>query len=129
MERTNNKIKTMKRQAYGFRETEFFKLKILAIHETKYAQEECLSSPVSTVDLRRNQRGALLPDEPKKTTAVGATARFFARVYRPREANTDSYPSSSRSQTRFERTCLTMSAVSFALDVRTSLSDNNTRSP
>jgi transposase len=37
MEGTNNKIKTMKRQAYGFRDHEFFKLKILAIHETKYA--------------------------------------------------------------------------------------------
>jgi transposase len=37
MEGTNNKIKTMKRQAYGFRDLEFFKLKILAIHETNYA--------------------------------------------------------------------------------------------
>src|SRR3954468_10493406 len=34
---TNHKIKTMKRMAYGFRDPEFFKLKILAIHETKYA--------------------------------------------------------------------------------------------
>ena len=37
LEGTNNKIKTMKCQAYGFRDQEFFKLKILAIHETKYA--------------------------------------------------------------------------------------------
>jgi transposase len=37
MEGTNNKIKTMKRQAYGFRDLAFFKLKILAIHETRYA--------------------------------------------------------------------------------------------
>jgi transposase len=37
LEGTNNKIKTMKRQAYGFRDLEFFKLKILAIHRTKYA--------------------------------------------------------------------------------------------
>ena len=36
-EGTNHKIETMKRQAYGFRDQEFFKLKILAIHETKYA--------------------------------------------------------------------------------------------
>lgn len=36
MEGTNNKIKTMKRQAYGFRDREFLKLKILAIHETRY---------------------------------------------------------------------------------------------
>ena len=36
LEGTNNKIKTMKRQAYGFRDKEFFKLKILAIHESKY---------------------------------------------------------------------------------------------
>lgn len=37
LEGTNNKIKTMKRQAYGFRDLEFFKLKILAIHECDYA--------------------------------------------------------------------------------------------
>lgn len=37
LEGTNNKIKTMKRQAYGFRDHEFLKLKILGIHETKYA--------------------------------------------------------------------------------------------
>lgn len=37
LEGTNNKIKTMKRQAYGYRDTEFLKLKILAIHQTKYA--------------------------------------------------------------------------------------------
>ena len=37
LEGTNNKIKTMKRQAYGFRDKEFFKLKILGIHLTKYA--------------------------------------------------------------------------------------------
>jgi transposase len=37
LEGTNNKIKTMKRQAYGFRDPEFLKLKILGIHKTKYA--------------------------------------------------------------------------------------------
>ena len=37
LEGTNNKIKTMKRQAYGYRDHEFFKLKILALHESKYA--------------------------------------------------------------------------------------------
>jgi transposase len=37
LEGTNNKINTMKRQAYGFRDMEFFKLKIFAIHRTKYA--------------------------------------------------------------------------------------------
>lgn len=36
LEGMNNKIKTMKRQAYGFRDTEFFKLRILAIHEAKH---------------------------------------------------------------------------------------------
>jgi transposase len=36
LEGTNNKIKTMKRQAYGFRDHEFFKLKIMALHESKY---------------------------------------------------------------------------------------------
>lgn len=37
LEGTNNQIKTVQRQAYGFRDQEFFKLKILALHETKYA--------------------------------------------------------------------------------------------
>jgi len=37
LEGTNNKIKTMKRQAYGYRDQEFFRLKILGIHQTKYA--------------------------------------------------------------------------------------------
>lgn len=37
LEGTNNKIQLMKRQAYGFRDQQFFKLKILGIHETKRA--------------------------------------------------------------------------------------------
>lgn len=37
LEGTNNKIKTMQRQAYGFRDRQFFKLKIYALHETTYA--------------------------------------------------------------------------------------------
>ena len=37
LEGINNKIKTMNRQAYGFRDREFFKLKILGLHQTKYA--------------------------------------------------------------------------------------------
>jgi transposase len=37
LEGTNNKIRTLQRQAYGFRDAEFFKLKILDIHRTKYA--------------------------------------------------------------------------------------------
>ncbi len=37
LEGTNNKIKTMKRQAYGYRDQEFFKLRIMGIHEAKYA--------------------------------------------------------------------------------------------
>lgn len=37
LEGTNNKIKTMQRQSYGFRNEEFFKLKILAIHYSRYA--------------------------------------------------------------------------------------------
>ncbi|NDV24985.1 ISL3 family transposase [Desulfovibrio sp. JC022] len=37
MEGTNNKIKTMKRQAYGYRDQEFFKLRIMGIHEAKYS--------------------------------------------------------------------------------------------
>lgn len=37
LEGINNKIKTMKRQAYGFRDLEFFKLKIKGIHLARYA--------------------------------------------------------------------------------------------
>jgi transposase len=36
LEGTNNKIKTMQRQAYGFRDHDFFILKIMAIHEATY---------------------------------------------------------------------------------------------
>ena len=37
LEGTNNKIKVLKRMAYGYRDLEFFKLRIMAIHEAKYA--------------------------------------------------------------------------------------------
>lgn len=37
LEGTNTKIKTMQRVSYGFRDKEFFKLKILAIHHSRYA--------------------------------------------------------------------------------------------
>ena len=37
LDTTNNKIKTMQRQAYGFRDQVFFKLKIYALHLSTYA--------------------------------------------------------------------------------------------
>jgi transposase len=37
LEGTNTKIKAMQRQAYGFRDREFYKLKIMGIHESQYA--------------------------------------------------------------------------------------------
>jgi transposase len=37
LEGVNTKIQLLKRQAYGFRDHEFFKLKIYALHRTKYA--------------------------------------------------------------------------------------------
>jgi transposase len=37
LEGTNTKIQAMKRQAYGFRDRNFYKLKILGIHEAQYA--------------------------------------------------------------------------------------------
>jgi len=37
LEGTNNKIKTLQRQAYGFRDQHYFQLKIYALHETKLA--------------------------------------------------------------------------------------------
>jgi transposase len=37
LEGTNTKIQVMKRQAYGYRDHEFLKLKILGIHQSKYA--------------------------------------------------------------------------------------------
>jgi transposase len=36
LEGTNNKIKTLHKMDYGFRDTEFFKLKFMALHETNY---------------------------------------------------------------------------------------------
>jgi len=37
LEGTNTKIKLMQRQAYGYRDTEFFRLRIYAIHNSTYA--------------------------------------------------------------------------------------------
>lgn len=37
LEGTNNKIRTMQRQAYGFRDQEFFRLKLFALHQSRYA--------------------------------------------------------------------------------------------
>lgn len=37
LEGTNTKIRVMQRQAYGFRDEEFFRLKIYALHRTTYA--------------------------------------------------------------------------------------------
>ena len=36
LEGINNKIKTMKRQAYGYRDMDFFKLKLLSLHDSSY---------------------------------------------------------------------------------------------
>ncbi|WP_371264970.1 transposase [Nitrosomonas communis] len=36
LEGINNKITTLYKMAYGFRDVEFFKLKIMALHETSY---------------------------------------------------------------------------------------------
>ncbi len=36
LEGTNNKIKTMQRQAYGYRDKEYFRLKLFALHLSKY---------------------------------------------------------------------------------------------
>jgi transposase len=36
LEGTNNKIKTLQKNAYGFRDRAFFILKIFALHKTKY---------------------------------------------------------------------------------------------
>ena len=36
LEGTNTKIRVLQRKAYGFRDTEFFKLKIYALHETRF---------------------------------------------------------------------------------------------
>lgn len=37
LEGTNNKIKTLQRQVYGYRDPEFLKLKLYALHEMKHA--------------------------------------------------------------------------------------------
>ena len=37
LEGVNNKIKTLQRRAYGFRDREYFMWRIYALHETRYA--------------------------------------------------------------------------------------------
>jgi hypothetical protein len=51
----------MKRQAYGFRDLEFFKLKILAIHQAKYALvgwtiKKAVSGQLSAVSFQLKDR-------------------------------------------------------------------------
>ncbi len=36
LEGTNNKIKTLTKMAYGFRDEEYFRLKLYALHLTRY---------------------------------------------------------------------------------------------
>ncbi len=36
LEGTNNKIRALTRQAYGFRDTEFFILRLYGLHETQF---------------------------------------------------------------------------------------------
>lgn len=38
VESVNNKIKTIKRQAYGFRDDDYFKLRVLSMHDDIYAK-------------------------------------------------------------------------------------------
>jgi transposase len=40
LEGINNKIKTLKRQSYGFRDMEYFKLRLFDLHETQYVLME-----------------------------------------------------------------------------------------
>ena len=37
LEGTNNKIKLLQRQAFGYRDKEFFKLRLLGLHQSKHA--------------------------------------------------------------------------------------------
>ena len=37
VEGTNNKIKTLKRQAYGFRDVEYFKIRLYHLHTQRYS--------------------------------------------------------------------------------------------
>lgn len=37
LEGINNKLKTMKRQAYGYRDEKFFELKVLLLYDKNYA--------------------------------------------------------------------------------------------
>ena len=37
LEGFNNKVKVLKRSAYGYRDDEYFALRVLALHESRYA--------------------------------------------------------------------------------------------
>ncbi|MBM3404433.1 MAG: transposase, partial [Bacteroidetes bacterium] len=37
LEGFNNKIKVLKRSAYGFRDDDYFALRVLGLHESRYA--------------------------------------------------------------------------------------------
>ena len=72
----------MKRQAYGFRDREFFKLKILGLHETKYASVDrvpphcteifCLMDPIARprcLDPDCPSYGRRVPETPRSAAA------------------------------------------------------------
>jgi hypothetical protein len=56
----------MKRQAYGFRDQEFFKLKILGIHETKQA----LVGWARRKPIHRERAGAFTADRERQASRL-----------------------------------------------------------
>jgi hypothetical protein len=70
MEGTNNKTKTMKRPAYGFRDQEFFKLKVLALHETRYELVGKAGFESSSDGARFCRMNPLLPSRSRSSTAA-----------------------------------------------------------
>jgi transposase len=94
LEGTNNKIQLMKRQAYGFRDPEFFRLKILGIHETRHVVSRmspksirivspCHRSPVCLPDRAATGCKGLSPTSaPPGSTSSSACATSTATLSR-----------------------------------------------
>ena len=55
MEGTKNKIKTLTRQAYGYRDQEFFKLRMPGIHEAKYRQGQGMPNHLFRIEAHKGR--------------------------------------------------------------------------
>jgi transposase len=81
LEGTNTKIRVLQRQAYGYRDQEFFRLKLHALHETTYALVRSSALAKSQVPIAQGVKQFLT--FPLLGTGPGAPSRAVAAAWAP----------------------------------------------